>query len=415
MDLDLIYGFIAGHESGTSPQLLSNLHDREKLTPEQIAEDPALEDGDSNELNDWTPDPNQRVLVITKIEDIFESIADCILDEGKELVIPLKSRPRNKIVANKDDPTKINSSTSADSRKITFPSKSPREAWKFTALLRILELSHEALVTGTVTTKRDMYYRDPELFMRQAVVDRYVDDIAYTFGVGRDALNVLAAAKGLVAGAFSIEKKDGSKFDHCTEPEGILIPSIKDIANVRLAYVNWILVIEKEATFRTLATNQYWKDSVAGKGILITAKGYPDIQTRQFLHLLSYQHPTIPVFALVDFDPDGISIMSTYKHGSMSLAHETNVAVPSIRWLGVRSCDFLNTETEIQGLLNLTARDRRVAVKMLAKCVDEEERDVEWKREFRVMLMLNVKAEIQILGNGDMLGEWLDKKLLHAI
>jgi meiotic recombination protein SPO11 len=107
--------------------------------------------------------------------------------------------------------------------------------------------------------------------------------------------------------------------------------------------------------------------------------------------------------------------MSTYKHGSMSLAHETNVAVPSIRWLGVRSCDFLNTETEIQGLLNLTARDRRVAVKMLAKCVDEEERDVEWKREFRVMLMLNVKAEIQILGNGDMLGEWLDKKLLHAI
>ena len=36
-----------------------------------------------------------------------------------------------------------------------------------------------------------MYYRDPKLFMRQAVVDRYVDDIAYTFGVGRDALNVV--------------------------------------------------------------------------------------------------------------------------------------------------------------------------------------------------------------------------------
>jgi hypothetical protein len=27
--------------------------------------------------------------------------------------------------------------------------------------------------------------------MKQAVVDRYVDDIAYTFGVGRDALNVV--------------------------------------------------------------------------------------------------------------------------------------------------------------------------------------------------------------------------------
>jgi DNA topoisomerase VI subunit A len=49
-----------------------------------------------------------------------------------------------------------------------------------------------ALVTSPMLTyTRDMYYRDPELFMRQAVVDRYVDDLAYTFGVGRDALNVV--------------------------------------------------------------------------------------------------------------------------------------------------------------------------------------------------------------------------------
>lgn len=102
------------------------------------------------------------------------------------------------------------------------------------ALIRILELSHEALTTGVITTKRfllhppvlirilssfsilsspltsspfilhsfiqlthscprDMYYRDPELFVKQAVVDRYVDDIAYTLGVERDALNVVSA------------------------------------------------------------------------------------------------------------------------------------------------------------------------------------------------------------------------------
>ena len=38
---------------------------------------------------------------------------------------------------------------------------------------------------------RDVYYRDPELFMKQAVVDRYVDDIAYTLGIDRDSLNVV--------------------------------------------------------------------------------------------------------------------------------------------------------------------------------------------------------------------------------
>jgi len=144
------------------------------------------------------------------------------------------------------------------------------------------------------------------------------------------------------------------------------------------------------------------------------AKGYPDIHTRQFLHLISFQHPLISIFALVDFDPDGIGIMSTYKHGSMSLAHETNLTVPSIRWLGVRSCDFLNAQSEIQGLLSLTSRDRKIALKMLAKSVSEE-RDEEWRRELQIMLMLNVKAEIQILGNGEMLGEWLDKKLLELI
>jgi meiotic recombination protein SPO11 len=54
-------------------------------------------------------------------------------------------------------------------------------------------------------------------------------------------------------------------------------------------------------------------------------------------------------------------------------------------------------------------------MKMLAKSVTEENRDEEWRRELQVMVMTNVKAEIQILGNGKALGEWLDKKLLRAI
>lgn len=107
--------------------------------------------------------------------------------------------------------------------------------------------------------------------------------------------------------------------------------------------------------------------------------------------------------------------MSTYKYGSASLAHEKNLAVSSIRWLGVRTCDFLDTENEIQGLLTLTARDRKVALKMLAKSVAEEDRDEEWRRELQIMLIMNVKAEIQILGNVKALVEWLDKKLIEAI
>jgi meiotic recombination protein SPO11 len=106
--------------------------------------------------------------------------------------------------------------------------------------------------------------------------------------------------------------------------------------------------------------------------------------------------------------------MSTYKHGSINLAHETNLAVPSLRWLGVSSCDFLDTENDIKGLLNLSARDRNIATKMLGNSAADEDRDDDWRRELQVMLRLNIKAEIQIVGNGDMLGEWLDKKLLEV-
>ena len=140
------------------------------------------------------------------------------------------------------------------------------------------------------------------------------------------------------------------------------------------------------------------------------AKGYPDIQTRQFLRLLSIRYPELPVFALVDFDPDGIGIMSTYKYGSINLAHESNLAVRSIQWLGIRSCDFLRTESDVQGPLRLTARDRKIALKLLEKQL----LDGDWWRELQVMLMLNVKAEIQILGGGEALEEWLDRKLLHV-
>jgi meiotic recombination protein SPO11 len=87
--------------------------------------------------------------------------------------------------------------------------------------------------------------------MRQAVVDRYVDDIAYTFGVGRDALNVVceprpdqavwfdifsqvAAAKGLVAGSFSIKRMDDSFIDYSIEPEVGNFPNALIILLIRL-------------------------------------------------------------------------------------------------------------------------------------------------------------------------------------
>jgi meiotic recombination protein SPO11 len=126
----------------------------------------------------------------------------------------------------------------------------------------------------------------------------------------------------------------------------------------------------------------------------------------------------IPTFCLVDFDPDGIGIMSTYKYGSMALSHEDqNLTVPSMGWLGVQSADIIPTiHSKKVGLLKLSGRDRRTASRLIDREALREGAGVEWRRELQVMLMLNCKAEIQILSSGDPgLEGWLDRKLVGTL
>ena len=111
--------------------------------------------------------------------------------------------------------------------------------------------------------------------------------------------------------------------------------------------------------------------------------------------------------------------MSTYKHGSLQLSHENaGLNVPSIQWLGIQSRDVLagNEQDEYSGLLRLSARDRKKAADMLERNEVLQEDGIEkvWRRELQVMLMLNVKAEMEILADreGGVKG-WVEEKLLE--
>ncbi|KAK4985409.1 endodeoxyribonuclease [Elasticomyces elasticus] len=390
----------------------------------------------------FIPDPT-RSEVVTKIESIFERIADALLNEKNEVEITLSSRN-----GTAESPTKtytgvVSSATRVRTRTVSFPGSTPEDAWRFSVVVRILELVHEALLTNVVWTKRDIYYRDPALFGKQAVVDRYVDDIACTFGAPRSFLNIVcwtsflessasgladmrvlqtAAAKGLVAGAFRLHKRDGSEVDGLSDREGILIPSMRDVLSVNMNCVQWIVVIEKEASFRCLTASTFW-DKLATRGIMITGKGYPDISTRALLRFLSSSSPqngfmSPPVYGLMDLDPDGLAILSTYKHGSSALAHENAaLVVPEMRWLGLRNAHLTDQDNahQAQGLLSLTSRDRRKARRMLEYAAFAEGGgEPEWRREVQVMLMLNLKAELQLLETlpnilGDMLEDGKEK------
>ena len=160
------------------------------------------------------------------------------------------------------------------------------------------------------------------------------------------------------------------------------------------------------------------------------AKGYPDIATRAFVRLIS-QHrrpPTSPpltcpppaILALTDCDPDGLSIASTYRYGSAALAHENaHLSIPSLQRLGVRLSDLVesNMSSDPRGLMKLTARDRKKALGMLRSLIFAEDGpEVEWRAEVQRMLVLGLKAEIEILsGRAGGLEGWLEVKLAKAL
>ena len=90
-----------------------------------------------------------------------------------------------------------------------------------------------------------------------------------------------------------------------------------------------------------------------------------------------------------------------------------------MRWIGIRSKDVLERRNgeECKGLLRLSGRDRKKAVKMLEKSEWLKEGGVEgdWRRELQVMLMLGVKAEMEVLGDrvGGVEG-WVEERLLEG-
>ena len=268
--------------------------------------------------------------------------------------------------------------------------------------------SHTYLLHVVTYGNRDIYYRDPALFGKQSHVDRYIDNIALTLDVPRSALNVVAVSKGLFAGALSVCRRDGSTLDATTDRDGSSIPSVKDVFAIHMQKVSWILVVEKEATFRSIATSNLWS-WIAEAGLIVTGKGYPDVATRAFLRILSHPTPSNgfcspPVYSMVDLDPDGLAIHSVYKYGSLALSHENAaLRVPQLEWLGLRDKHLKLCSSDLhasQGLLALTAQDRKKAVNMIERGQLGDSNclvGMECVRVMQNILMLNLKAEMQIL------------------
>lgn len=224
--------------------------------------------------------------------------------------------------------------------------------------------------------------------------------------------------------------------------------------------------MEKEASFKTLVEKNFDTQCSLGPGLVVTvcyvdasahislhwylqsdlrvwytahthspqAKGYPDLNTRLFLqHILDLAQilsQPLPVFSLVDCDPDGLDIHRCYSTPPKPNIHEADAAIPELQWLGVDIVEWLGKKAVMDRCLTLTKRDRGRARGMLGRMVEDDGEVVmgigmrslgdgrsRMKRCLQTMLMLGVKAEIQAVDDeavGGGLCEWLERGMVEA-
>ncbi|CAG5115810.1 unnamed protein product [Candidula unifasciata] len=328
--------------------------------------------------------------ILCKIEDVcLQVIISLTQNKTPELVFPRHSDWNQ--LKFKETVVIDTSSDNVPMTKVKLDS--PQSVKKFATMLKILNIIYTLIQEDRFCTKRDIFYQYPDLYQRQSSVDLIIDDIACMLKIPRWQLHILATSKGLVAGNLQFEDAKGTQIDCQHATQGVQIAAhTKDMQNIQ-TQANFVLVVEKDATFQKLMSSNFCQKMAPC--ILITGKGFPDNGTRLMLKQL-WMTFKLPIFLLVDADPHGIEIMAVYKYGSKRQAYDNiHLAVPTIEWIGILPEDIHRLHIPESALSAMSDRD-------LQKCVSLKRRpyfchDETMLAQIDLLLEIKKKAEIQCL------------------
>ncbi|XP_036390038.1 meiotic recombination protein SPO11 [Megalops cyprinoides] len=327
--------------------------------------------------------------VLSRIEKvILEIITDLSKGQAPLLVIQNRSSWAN---IRFDDAVGLH--MGSGSTVSTIRSDSASSVNRFALTLKVLSEVYKLVQSNTYATKRDIYYNDTQLFGSQRTVDSIIDDISCMLKVPRRSLHVLATSKGLLSGDLSYLEEDGTRVNCRSESNAISVSSnVCGIRNI-VSSAKFVLIVEKDATFQRLLDDGFC--SRLGPCIMITGKGFPDVNSRLMVRKL-WDTMHIPIFALVDADPHGIEIMCIYKYGSVSMSFEAhNLTVPSVMWLGLLPSDIERLKVPKEALIPFKKKDESKLSSLRKRpyiaCQPA------WEREMVILHERRQKAEIQSL------------------
>lgn len=234
--------------------------------------------------------------------------------------------------------------------------------------------------------------------INDGVIRATLRKISAALGAPRCTLGLCAVSKGQVAGRCHLELATGLRID-CTSVGNGGWPISGDLFELAAMKVFsdalYVLVIEKDAVFERLVSEKCFERLPA---VLVTARGFPDIATRKFLHVLktSLEDAGTPAkfFGLVDWNPHGLWILSTYSVGCDASAMDASQFTVPLEWLGLRTEDLVRVpECSLQ---NLSIRD----VNMIDSALARENPPAPiraYGHELHAMKELGKKAEIEAL------------------
>lgn len=247
-------------------------------------------------------------------------------------------------------------------------------------------------------------------------LDCVLNDLCCLLGCSRVHLHVLAQVKGVVYGDLKYQLKKGGEIVDClARKEGVQIPNSNNPISKVESNAKFIIVLEKDSILQRVLNQESKTNFIRNyKVIMITAKGYPDVNTRVFLNFL-WSKLNIPILALTDADPHGFEIVCCYKFGCYQSAYEgPNAAIPQMRWLGLLPSDVAKLSIPESKTLPQTDIDRRKIISLLSRPYLRDK--PAWKDQLVLMQSTGRKAELEILDDSGefLVSTYLPNKLRFA-
>ena len=269
----------------------------------------------------------------------------------------------------------------------------------FVKLVRCLQFIERIVQNGELVMKRGFFYSHKDLFEGQRHSDEMLDAICNMLGVSLIDIHIVPSSKGMIAGNFCWSVH-GNVFN-CLQTT--YLPAITDELLPLIVGFTHVVIIEKETIFFQLVDSKFHETFPV---LLVTAKGYPDLNTRKFL--CSIAKIGVVQVALVDLDPFGIDIYLCYKYGSIRSANELDCTLPELQHVGICFDDVVG-QGVMSLLIPLTVTDiSKIFALQKKNCMQHEKY---MKKELDLMLLYSKKAEIEIIGD---IATLLQNKLFYS-